>query len=112
FDTANLFGLWVAQDLDDPTQYSPFLLQGGLLLPDRDYYLDASPRMAETRAAYEAHVGKMLALAQRDAGAAKAIVALETKIAQAHAPRVDTEDVHKGNNHWARADFAAKAPGL
>ena len=42
FYTENLFGLWVAQDLDDPTHYSPFLLQGGLGMPDRSYYLDSS----------------------------------------------------------------------
>ena len=47
--TDNLFGLWVAQDLDSPTRYAPFLLQGGLGMPDRDYYLDPSPRMAEIR---------------------------------------------------------------
>ena len=56
FYTDNLFGLWVAQDLDDPTRYSPFLLQGGLGMPDRDYYLDSSPRMAEIRAKYQAHI--------------------------------------------------------
>ena len=49
--TPHLFGLWVAQDLNDPKRYSPFLLQGGLGMPDRDYYLDPSPRMAEIRAA-------------------------------------------------------------
>ena len=63
FETHNLFGLWVAQDLSDPTKYSPFLLQGGLGLPDRDYYLDPSPRMAEIRAKYQAHVATMLELA-------------------------------------------------
>ena len=46
FYTENLLGLWVAQDLDDPTQYSPFLLQGGLGLPDRSYYVDTSSAMA------------------------------------------------------------------
>jgi predicted metalloendopeptidase len=47
-------------------------------------------------------------------GAARAarVVALEHKIAQAHAPRVDTEDVQKGNNHWSRAELADRAPGL
>ena len=42
FYTENLLGLWVAQDLDDPTHYSPFLLQGGLGMPDRSYYVDSS----------------------------------------------------------------------
>ena len=49
FYTENLFGLWVAQDLDDPTHYSPFLLQGGLGMPDRSYYVDSSSAMATIR---------------------------------------------------------------
>jgi predicted metalloendopeptidase len=114
FYTANLFGLWVAQDLDEPSRYSPFLLQGGLGMPDRDYYLDPAPRMAEIRSKYQAHVERMLALAGFSDAAAKAarIVGLEKKIAAAHASREDSEDVLKGDNHWSRADFAAKAPGL
>ncbi|MBK9062682.1 MAG: M13 family metallopeptidase [Acidobacteria bacterium] len=114
FYTPNLFGLWVAQDLDQPSKYSPFLFQGGLGMPDRDYYLDPAPRMADIRTKYQAHIGRMLALAGVSDAAAKAarIFGLETKIAAAHASREDSEDVLKGNNHWSRADFAAKAPGL
>ncbi|HQR45415.1 MAG TPA: M13 family metallopeptidase [Thermoanaerobaculia bacterium] len=114
FYTPNLFGLWVAQDLDDPSTYSPFLLQGGLGMPDRDYYLDPSPRMAEIRTKYRTHVAAMLSLAGvPDAGATAArIVELETKIASAHASREESENVLRGNNHWRRSDFAAKAPGL
>jgi predicted metalloendopeptidase len=114
FHTANLFGLWVAQDLDEPSKYSPFLLQGGLGMPDRDYYLDPAPRMADIRAKYQAHIERMLTLAGIADAAPKAalIFALEKKIAAAHASREDSEDVLKGNNHWARADFGAKAPGL
>jgi predicted metalloendopeptidase len=114
FDTDNLFGLWVAQDLSDPTRYTAFLLQGGLGLPDRDYYLDPSPRMATIRDQYRAHVAAMLGLASiADADAkARRVVELERKIAEAHVPRVETEDVRKGNNHWARKDLAARAPGL
>ena len=44
--TENLFGLWIAQDLSDPKRYLPFLLQGGLVMPDRDYYLNPSQKMA------------------------------------------------------------------
>ena len=114
FYTANLFGLWVAQDLDEPSKYSPFILQGGLGMPDRDYYLDPAPRMADIRAKYQAHVEKMLTLAGFPDAAAKAarVFGLEKKIASAHASREDSEDVLKGNNHWSRADFPAKAPGL
>jgi putative endopeptidase len=117
YDTDNLFGLWVAQDLSDPSHYSAFLLQGGLGLPDRDYYLDASPRMAEIRDRYRAHVAAVFGLAGiTDAGDADARAArvfdLEHKIAEAHRPRVETEDVNKGNNHWTRAELAERAPGL
>jgi putative endopeptidase len=114
FHTPNIFGLWVAQDLDDPTKYSPFLLQGGLGLPDRDYYLATSPQMAEIRGKYEAYVASMFKLAKiADADAkAKQVVALETVLAKAHEARADSEDVKKGDNHWKLAVLAAKAPGL
>ena len=114
FYTANLFGLWVAQDLNDPGRYSPFLLQGGLGMPDRDYYLDASPRMAEIRTRYQAHIAAVLKLAGIPDGDAKAarIFGLEHRIAEAHVSRVDSEDVLKGNNHWTRQDFIGRAPGL
>jgi putative endopeptidase len=115
-DTDRLFGLWVAQDLDDPSRYAPFLLQGGLGLPDREYYLAASPRMEAVRAAYKAHVARMLVLAGASEataqGQAAAIYDLEHAIAQVHASRADSEDVQKGDNHWSRADFDTRAPGL
>ncbi len=114
FHTTNLFGLWVAQDLDDPGRYSPFLLQGGLGMPDRDYYLDPSPRMAEIRKRYQAHIAAVLKLAGIADAEAKAarIFELEHRIAEAHVSRADSEDVRKGNNHWKREDFGARAPGL
>ena len=81
--TDRLFGLWVAQDLDKPAQYAPYLLQGGLGLPDRDFYLEGG-RMAELRSQYEAHIAKVLELAGIADAAAKAerILALETAIAR------------------------------
>ncbi|MFI5198590.1 MAG: M13 family metallopeptidase [Thermoanaerobaculia bacterium] len=114
FYTPNVLGLWVAQDLDEPSKYSPFLLQGGLGMPDRDYYLDPAPRMAEIRAKYVAYAERMLTLAGIPDAAAKAarVFELERKIAATHVSREDSEDVVKGNNHWARADFPLKAPGL
>jgi putative endopeptidase len=113
-DTANVFGIWIAQDLSDPSRYAPFVLQGGLEMPDRDYYLDPSPRMAEIRTKYQAHVAAMLTLAGIGDAAAKAkrIFELEKKIAEKHAPRIDSEDVEKGNNHWSRGDFDTRAKGI
>ena len=114
FDTDKLLGLWVAQDMDDPSRYATFLLQGGLGMPDRDYYLDDSPATAAIRAKYTPHLAKVLALAgiqDADAKAAR-IFELEKRMATAHVPRVDSMDVQKANNHWARKDFDTKAPGL
>lgn len=114
FYTDHLFGLWVEQDLNQPSRYAPYLLQGGLGMLDRDYYLSSSPKMEAIRKAYRAHIEKVLMLAGRKEPAAEAakIYALEEKIAKAHAPRAESEDVLKANNPWARADFARKAPGL
>jgi putative endopeptidase len=112
--TDNLFGLWIAQDLDDPDRYAPFLLQGGLGMPDRSYYLDPSARMADIRAKYTTHVAAMLKLIGFSDTTARAarIVDLEKRIATAHWSRGETEDVHKGNNHWVRREFETQAPGL
>ena len=114
FYTENLFGLWVAQDLDDPTRYSPFLLQGGLGMPDRDYYLNPSQKMADIRTKYQAHIAAVLTLAHISDADEKAarIFALEHSIAEAHWSRAQSEDVKKGNNHWAAKDFGQRAPGL
>ena len=112
--TDNLFGLWVDQDFDEPTRNSAALLQGGLAMPDRSYYLDSSAAMAQIRTKYRAHVATMLSLAgfaEADQKA-DAIVQLETRIAGTHWLREDTWDVIKGNTHWKRADFPIKAPGL
>jgi putative endopeptidase len=111
--TNHLFGLWVAQDLDDPSRYSPFLLQGGLGLPDREYYLSASPKMAAIREQYRAHVAAVLALLGiKDAARAAQIVELESRMAQVHWTREASEQIEAGNNHWHQAQFDAAAPGL
>ena len=114
YATPNLLGLWVAQDLDDPSRYSPFLLQGGLGLPDREYYLSDSEVMKGTRAHYLAHIETMLKLAgvQDAAARAERILALEGRIARIHVDNLETSDVRKGNNHWNREDFGTRAPGL
>jgi putative endopeptidase len=114
FQTGNLFGLFVSQSFDDPGVTVPYVLQGGLGLPDRDYYLSAEPKMRETREAYRAHLATvfgLLGLSDPEARAAR-VLALETKIAERHVDRVASNDAHKANNPWVRADFAAKAPGL
>jgi len=114
FHTANLFGFWVAPGFNDSDHYTAYLLQGGLQLPDREYYLADSEHMKQVRAAYETHVATMLRLAgfsDTDARA-KRIVELEHAIAEKHISLAENDDIHKANNTWSHADFAAKAPGL
>lgn len=111
--TDRLFGLWVSQDFDEPTRNSPYLVQGGLGMPDRAFYLDGG-RMAEMRQSYRAHIVQVLTLARIAEPEAKAsrILALETAIAGVHATAEQTNDVKAGNNHWSQADFNARAPGI
>ncbi|KAI6244352.1 Peptidase M13 [Aphelenchoides fujianensis] len=114
FYTDNVLGLWASPAFDDTSKYAPFLLQGGLGMPDREYYLSDKASMVEARTKYLAHVEKILTLGgvANPAAKAKAIVALETQLAQASGSRADSADVQKANNSWTPADFAAKAPGM
>jgi putative endopeptidase len=114
FHTANLFGLWVAPGFNESEHYTAYLLQGGLQLPDREYYLAGSERMRQIRTQYQAHISTILKLAgftDTDARAGH-IVELEHAIAEKHLSLSDNEDIHKANNTWKQADFAVKAPGL
>ncbi len=114
FHTANLFGLWVAPGFHDSEHYAAYLMQGGVQLPDREYYLSDSQEMSKIRTQYQTHVSAMLKLAgfsDSDARAVR-ILELEHAIAQTHRSLADSEDIHKADNTWTQADFAAKAPGL
>ncbi|GAB3436842.1 M13 family metallopeptidase [Massilia solisilvae] len=114
FYTENLFGLWVSPGLHDPGHNTPYLLQGGLGMPDRAYYLDKSQRMDDLRDKYQKHIAAMLKLAGYDNvdARAKRVFALESAIAQTHATREVSADVLKADNTWAAKDFATKAPGM
>lgn len=114
FHTSNLFGIWTAPGFEDPDHYTPYLLQGGLMLPDREYYLSDSQHMRDIRAKYQTHIAAMLHLAGFNDAAARAgrILQLEHLIAGKQLSLAENEDIHKANNSWTRADFAAKAPGL
>ena len=113
FETENLFGVWVTQGLTDPTRSYPYLLQGGLGMPDRDYYVSATPHMMELQKLYRAHIEALFKLAgfNDPAGRAARVFELETKMARAHATRLESEDVHTPVAR-KRAELAAMAPGL
>jgi putative endopeptidase len=115
--TANadhIFGVWVNQSFTDSEHYVFHFLQGGLGMPDRDDYIDPSPKMAELRAQYQSHIAAILKLANVADAETKAarILSLEIRMAQTHAPDSDAADVFKQNNPWKRTDFGVKAPGI
>jgi len=114
FHTAHLFGLWVAPGFNNSDHYTAYLLQGGLQLPDREFYLAENEHMRDIRTKYSAHISAILKLAgfsDTDARATR-VIELETAIAKAHRSLEDNEDIHKADNTWTLADFATKAPGL
>src|SRR5207237_10366612 len=112
--TENLFGVSVTQALSEPDRTVPYLLQGGLGMPDREYYLSNEPGMTKQRAAYQSYVGDLMKLAGMSdpAGRAQRIVSLEKKMATVHVDRVTSQDVHKANNPAALADLKSNQPGL
>jgi predicted metalloendopeptidase len=114
FQTENLFGIFVTQGLNTPGEQLPYLMQGGIGLPEREYYLSGDPKMAEIRTKYRAYIGQILRLAgYPDAQAAAGrIMDLETKIAKAHVTREESEDFAKGAQVWSRAELEKKAPGI
>jgi endothelin-converting enzyme/putative endopeptidase len=114
FHTANLFGLWVAPGFHDSDRYTAYLMQGGLQMPEREYYLSDSESMRKIRVQYQLHIAAMLKLAgftDTDARAGR-VLELEHAIAQSHRSLADSEDIHKADNTWTQADFSSKAPGL
>src|SRR4051812_11329167 len=114
FQTQNLFGVFVTQGLGTPGEQLPYLMQGGIGLPERDYYLSGDAKMADTRNKYKAYVQTIL----QDAGypdpqgAAGRIMDLETKIATAHEPIDQSEDFKNGAQVWTRQQLEQKAPGI
>ncbi len=107
-------GAFVNQDDKDPNVYALNVVQAGLGMPDRDYYLKDDTKIAETRAAYLKHLEHMLTLAgESDAAArAAAILAYETQIARAHWTRVESRDATKTYNKMAIAELVSDAPGF
>jgi predicted metalloendopeptidase len=96
-------GMDVEQDARDSTRYAVAVGQGGLGLPDRDYYLKDDARFKSARAKYVAHMSRMLGLVS-DRNAAKdaqSILALETSIARIQWTRVENRDPVKTYNKTA-----------
>ena len=111
-----LFGFYVGPDDKNVTNNICNLYQGGLGLPDRDYYLKNEPREKDIRAKYLVHVAKMLQLSgETEADAAKhatTIMNMETAMAKVSMDRVTMRDPYKVYNKLTLADLTAKTPGI
>jgi putative endopeptidase len=103
-------------DIKNSTQTIAAVVQGGLGLPDRDYYLNQDARSVELRNKYLAHVRKMFELAGTPAAAAgtraQAVLAIETSLAKASLDRVSRRDPYKNYNKLARGELAALSPSF
>ncbi len=115
-EVETIFDLSVRPDFKNPRQNIAQVSQGGLGLPDRDYYLSKDPKKQKILDAYPGHITEMLALVgeSRDAAAehAKEIVAFETKLAQASKPRADLRDPDKNYHKIDRAGLEKLSPRL
>jgi putative endopeptidase len=109
---SSLFRLGVSEDAKDPARHALYASQGGLGLPDRDYYLQDA--FKDKKAAYHEYVARLLGLlgwpdAQQRAGD---IVAFETRIAEASWSRAESRDRDTTYNPMSPAELAELAPGF
>ncbi|MGX9217684.1 M13 family metallopeptidase [Massilia varians] len=113
-DVGGPLGMGVGQDNKDSTRYIMGISQSGLGMPNRDYYLQDEARLKDIRTKYQAHIGKMLALAGHQDADAKAarIVALETEIARSQWSAVENRDPVKRYNKHTLAQLRTLAPGI
>ena len=103
-------------DPHDAAHYLASFSQGGLGLPDRDYYLNTGPSADSLRQAYVAHIAKLAVLAGEpaDTAAARAprILALETELAKASLTRVQRRDPAATDHPMSLEQFRQLSPGL
>ncbi len=99
---APLFNFYVYQDMKVSTAYIPYADQGGLSLPDRDYYVNTDERSIEIRKEFISHLERMFKLMGDDEATAKAnaqtIMRLETQMAKASMTRVEMRDPYASYN--------------
>jgi putative endopeptidase len=109
-----LFGFGSEQDQKDSTKQIAVVMQGGLSLPDRDYYLQQDDRMKKIRAQYVEHVTKMFVLLgdtpEKAAAEAKSVMAVETALAEGSTPRVELRDPANVYHIESRAQLQSLTP--
>ncbi|MCV2355246.1 M13 family metallopeptidase [Paucibacter sp. B2R-40] len=106
--------LWVMPDFKEPGINRALTWQGGLGMPDRDYYLKDDDKLSQARKAYLAYLTTLAKLSGEKApGAAAAqVLALEKRIAEAHWDKVENRNPVKTYNPMTAAELAKAAPGF
>ncbi len=111
-----LFNLYAGQDEKNSNMIICNLYQGGLGLPDRDYYTSDDARSKEIRGEYVKHIEKMLALAGLAAdkanNAASRIMAFETKLAKASFTNLQLRDPIKNYNKMPVKELVTLSPAI
>lgn len=111
-----LVGFFISPDRKDVTHYIPQIGQGGISLPDRDYYLKYDARSTAVRDAYIRHLKKMFELIGRSeaqaAVATDAVMRIETALASAEMSRVEMRDPYKTYNKFSWKDLSGTTPGI
>ncbi|MFL5563731.1 MAG: M13 family metallopeptidase [Gemmatimonadaceae bacterium] len=111
-----LFNFGAQQDLKNSTSVIAGLSQGGLSLPDRDYYLNNDKRYADIRANYTDHIARMFQLIGEPASQATAdaqkVLAIETALATPSMTRVQRRDPNANYHRMTSAELAQLAPGF
>jgi putative endopeptidase len=111
-----LFAFYPQPDMHDSTETIASIDQGGITLPDRDYYIKDDPKSVETRQKYVEHVTKMFELAgdkpEVAAAEAKTVLAIETGLAQASMDRTARRDPKNRDHKMTVAEIAAADPNF
>lgn len=108
------FSFAVTQDQQQSDRYITLFYQSGLGMPDRQYYLEDSPRFSEIRDSYQSHIADLFQLAGLPEAetAAEQVLALETQLAELHWTRVQNRDRTATYNRMTPASLADLAPGI
>jgi len=111
---SSIVGLYISPDAGDPTRYISWFYQSGLNLPDREYYLDEDERFADYRAAYVDYMEATFTRAgiDRPRERAEAVMALETRLAEAQWTRAAARDRVANYDPKSLEELQEYAPGF
>ncbi|MES2431539.1 MAG: M13 family metallopeptidase [Bacteroidota bacterium] len=114
--TSPLFNFYVEQDAKKTTQYITFIDQGGLVLPDRDYYLKSDARFEKIRGEYRSYITDLFIFTGTDSISAKQnaanIFSFETKLAEASLSKLELRDPIKTYNKLNIDELSKSTPNI